>query len=141
LDISDIWEDGDVADAEDSGKEDKMKKLVLPIILALSSVPLFALKTVSPIDNIVLNFQKASLSVKEKKDLIHMREEEKLARDVYLTLYRKWGLPVFKNISKSESWHMHMIKLLLDKYNLPDPVIKTGDKIGVFENQKLHRVL
>lgn len=33
-----------------------------------------------------------SLSEVEKTDLIYMREEEKLARDVYQTLYENWGV-------------------------------------------------
>ena len=80
---------------------------------------------------------KESLSRREKKDLLFMREEEKLARDVYQSLYEMWQMPVFRNISKSEQRHMDMIKLLLDKYNLPDPVEITGDKRGVFKNRRL----
>lgn len=117
-----------------------MKKLIIPVIAAVLGMPLIASTSFSPIEKTVLNIKKSALSIREKKDLIHMREEEKLARDVYLTLYKKWKLPVFKNIAKAESWHMHMIKLLLDKYNLPDPVFKTGDRIGVFKNRKLQRL-
>ncbi len=35
---------------------------------------------------------------------------------------------------------MHMIKLLLDKYGLNDPVEKTGDRVGVFESKKLQKL-
>jgi hypothetical protein len=35
-----------------------------------------------------------------------MREEEKLARDVYIALYEKWGLRTFLNIAESEQQHM-----------------------------------
>ena len=34
--------------------------------------------------------------------LMEMREEEKLARDVYTVLYEEWDHIVFNNISKSE---------------------------------------
>ena len=34
--------------------------------------------------------------------LVFMREEEKLARDVYLTMSDRWGAPVFENIAASE---------------------------------------
>lgn len=71
-----------------------------------------------------------ALSVEEEHGLIFMREEEKLARDVYLTLYDMWGLSIFKNIAKSEQSHTDAIKLLIEKYQLADPVV--DDSIGVF---------
>ena len=40
------------------------------------------------------------LSDAEILGLQFMREEEKLARDVYVSLYEQWGLMPFKNISK-----------------------------------------
>ncbi|MDC7124090.1 MAG: DUF2202 domain-containing protein [Spirochaetales bacterium] len=55
-----------------------------------------------------------TLSEKEKENLIFMAEEEKLARDVYLGLYDKWNLPVFKNIANSEQMHMDAVTFLLD---------------------------
>jgi hypothetical protein len=63
----------------------------------------------------------ANLTPSEKDWLAYIREEEKLARDVYLFLYDKWQLPIFANISKSEQTHMDAIKTLLDRYGLPDP--------------------
>jgi hypothetical protein len=36
------------------------------------------------------------LSAEEAAALAYMREEEKLAHDVYMTLYAQWGLPVFQ---------------------------------------------
>lgn len=86
------------------------------------------------IDSYVLNLPKQDLSEAEKNGLIHMREDEKLARDVYLTLYNKWHLSVFQNISKAEKQHMHLVKVLLDKYNISDPVEEAGDEIGVFKD-------
>jgi len=67
--------------------------------------------------------------------LVFMREEEKLARDVYLFFYEKYGLRIFNNIAKSENTHMTAIKMLLDKYELKDPV--EIDEMGVFQNQDL----
>lgn len=80
------------------------------------------------------------LSEEEINDLIHMREEEKLARDVYITLYKKWGMKIFYNISQSEQRHMDAIKRMLDKYGLPDPVEETNDTIGVFVNPELQEL-
>ncbi|MEA1911685.1 MAG: DUF2202 domain-containing protein, partial [Spirochaetota bacterium] len=47
-----------------------------------------------------------SISETEAEGILLMREEEKLARDVYLTLYDKWGLRTFTNIAGAESTHM-----------------------------------
>jgi hypothetical protein len=66
----------------------------------------------------------------EELGLIKMREEEKLARDVYATLYDVWEMPIFSNISQSEQRHMNAVKVLIDKYDLVDPV--TDSTVGVF---------
>ena len=65
--------------------------------------------------------------------LIHMRVEEKLARDVYLTLFDTWGLSIFNNIAVSEQRHMDAIKNLLDKYGIEDPV-EDPDVRGGFDD-------
>ncbi len=75
------------------------------------------------------------LSQEEIDGLLLMREEEKLARDVYLELYDKWGIRIFSNIASSEQTHTDAVKSLLDKYDLEDPV--GDDARGVFENQEL----
>jgi hypothetical protein len=77
----------------------------------------------------------SSLSSVEKTDLLFMREEEKLARDVYLTLYETWGLAVFSNIASSEQSHMDAVLKLLRTYRLPDPT--AGNAIGEFTNPAL----
>ncbi|HQS52766.1 MAG TPA: DUF2202 domain-containing protein, partial [Daejeonella sp.] len=64
-----------------------------------------------------------------------LREEEKLAMDVYITLYNKWGAKIFDNISKSENSHMSLVLSLLTKYDLPDPV--GSNTVGIFKNTNL----
>lgn len=76
-----------------------------------------------------------TLSDAEVTDLVFMREEEKLARDVYLTLYNTWGVSIFNNIAASEQMHTDSIKALLDAYGIADPV--TTDTVGVFTNAEL----
>jgi len=88
----------------------------------------------------VQNLPRQPLSKSEVADLLYMREEEKLARDVYLTLSKFYPLPVFRNISRSEEQHMKMVKVLLDKYGIPDPVAESGGKVGVFKNKKLQEL-
>ena len=46
------------------------------------------------------------------EQLTRMREEEKLARDVYITLARTSGLQIFERIAKAESQHMHAVSQL-----------------------------
>ncbi len=77
----------------------------------------------------------ATLDADEIADLLYMREEEKLARDVYRTLYELWALPVFDNISESEQVHTTSVEDMLEKYDVPDPV--ADDSTGVFVNQDL----
>lgn len=75
------------------------------------------------------------LSTTERDGLIYMREEEKLARDVYLVLYEQWNVRIFNNISKAEQRHTDAVKYLLDRYQIDDPV--TNNEIGSFTNQDL----
>ncbi len=84
---------------------------------------------------IITNLPMQNLSLEEEVGLRKMREEEKLARDVYQTLYDRWQLPIFANIARSEQQHMDAVKILLDKYNRLDPV--TDNTIGVFTDHEL----
>jgi hypothetical protein len=70
------------------------------------------------------------LSQEERDGLIHMRIEEKLARDVYIVMGNLWDYKIFLNIQLSEQKHMEAVKRLLDKYSVPDPL--TTDSVGVF---------
>lgn len=74
------------------------------------------------------------LNAEEAAALIFMREEEKLAHDVYVTLHEQWGLPIFQIISQSELTHTDSVKILLDRYGLNDPASST---IGVFSDPEL----
>jgi hypothetical protein len=114
-----------------------MKKLLLSLVTG-ALLATNAIASPKPVDRVIYKMPKESLSTQEVKDLLHMREEEKLARDVYLTLYSKWHMPIFKNIARSESWHMHMIKVLLNKYRLKDPVV--SNKVGAFSNPELKKL-
>jgi len=73
------------------------------------------------------------LSAQEQADLLYMREEEKLARDVYLTLSAKWKTPIFSNIAASEQNHMDSILNLLNRYGVADPVAGMG--VGEFATE------
>lgn len=79
-----------------------------------------------------------SLNPAELTSLSFMREEEKLARDVYITLYNKWGVNIFTNISASEQTHMDAVLMLLNKYGLTDPA--GTNAVGVFNNATLQNL-
>lgn len=84
----------------------------------------------------IANFPKSELSDIEIADIIKMREEEKLARDVYSTLGEMWGKNVFLNIQDSEDSHTSEVQQLIDRYELNDPVI--DDTIGVFTSSEMN---
>jgi hypothetical protein len=75
------------------------------------------------------------LTQAEMDGLLWMREEEKLARDVYLAFYDLYNMPVFQNIAGSEQAHMDSVKTLLDTYGLSDPAANTP--AGVFVDPEL----
>lgn len=78
------------------------------------------------------------LSDAERAGLLLMREEEKLARDVYWTLYDAWGDSIFSNIAQSEETHTEAVRDLLVKYDIPDPV--AADAVGVFTNEVMQKL-
>ena len=75
------------------------------------------------------------LSAVEAEWLTLMREEEKLARDVYSNLFQTWGVLVFRNIAGSEQRHFDAIGLLINRYGLQDPA--ADDVPGIFTNPEL----
>jgi hypothetical protein len=76
-----------------------------------------------------------ALSEAEIEGILYMREEEKLARDVYLALYQKWGQPSFQNIANSEQTHTEAVLALIERYSLADPAADLP--AGVFANATL----
>ncbi len=79
----------------------------------------------------------ADISETEAATLTFMREEEKMARDVYLTLYDVWQIQSFASISRAEQQHMDQLKSLLDSYDLPDPVL---EDVGIFANSTIQNL-
>jgi hypothetical protein len=89
----------------------------------------------SNINNQIALLPKTALSDVELNGLLHMREEEKLARDVYTTMYIKYGVKIFSNIYASEQTHMDALLQLLNKYSIADPV--GTNPVGVFKDEAL----
>lgn len=103
-----------------------MKKIFLAVFLLTGTTSSFAQ-------------QNSPLNQQERDAILYMREEEKLARDVYNLLYDKWGTNPFDNIRQSEQVHMDRMKTLITTYQLEDPVMKNLDKQGVFTNVLLQQ--
>ncbi len=67
-----------------------------------------------------------------------MREEEKLALDVYAVFSQQWGGRPFSNIVRAEQMHMDAVGNLLKTYKLEDPI--KGLKPGEFKDPKLKKL-
>lgn len=74
----------------------------------------------------------ATLSDVEIASLLTMREEEKLAHDVYVTFFDSYGEAIFQNIANSESMHMETVLHLIVGFGLEDPAV---DGTGNFSNE------
>lgn len=74
------------------------------------------------------------LTEQDKIDLHYLQEEEKLARDVYLTLRAKFNSVVFQNISESEQRHTDSVLNLLNLYQIPSVALS---EVGKFHDASL----
>jgi len=108
----------------------RVVKILIGFMVLLLAAPLLSAKGGSPSN------AGASLTETETAYILFMREEEKLARDVYLTLGDHWNMAVFDNIAVSEQQHMDAMKTLVEKYGLNDPVTDEND-VGTFTNDEL----
>ncbi len=79
----------------------------------------------------------ATLTSREKEGMLFIWEEEKAARDLYMSLYDKNNLTIFMNLVRSEQSHMDQAKAIIDKYGLTIP---GNDEQGVFPNQTLQKI-
>jgi hypothetical protein len=64
-----------------------------------------------------------ALSAEAAATLLWMREEEKLARDVYVQLYQRWKKPVFSQIATSEQRHFDAVGVKIRTFGLTDPAL------------------
>lgn len=104
-----------------------MKKMVFLVLLTS-----IMLSNCSDDDND--NVALIPLSQTEINDLKFLREEEKLAHDVYLFSFEKYQINIFNSISQSEQTHTESVLALLNKYGIVDPA---SAQIGIFNNQDL----
>jgi hypothetical protein len=115
-------------------------KILMTTLLALSaalSLPASAGNWPSPRDHRIV-VAPAPLSSAEAETLQWMREEEKLARDVYLELYSRWKLPEFQRIANSEQRHFDALGKQLTRYSLTDPALAFPGAFSRIELQDLY---
>lgn len=70
----------------------------------------------------------------EETGILQMREEEKMAHDVYTSFYSQWNLAEFANIATAETNHYNAVYTLISAYGLTDP--STG-VTGTFTNSTI----
>mgnify|MGYP000486178834 CR=1 FL=1 len=108
-----------------------MKKISMIFLMMLSIGLTWTLTGCDKEDDIDPTDQ---LTAQEIEDLQFMREEEKLARDVYLYMDEKYDFMVFANISGSEQKHMDFVLDIMEKYGVDD---NADPERGVFNNPNL----
>jgi len=81
------------------------------------------------------------LDAEQETTLLWMREEEKLARDVYLAMSVSWGQPVFSNIASSEQRHMDALLKKINTFGLSDPAYPETGEFSIEELQHLYNEL
>ena len=104
------------------------------VVVILLTVIFVTISSCSDDNTTITELETSALSQQEVDDLKFLREEEKLARDVYLFSFDKYGEAIFNSISQSEQQHMDQVLLLLNTYQLSDPA---STERGVFTNQAL----
>lgn len=81
-----------------------------------------------------LDSKSTTLSSADETGLLHMREEEKLAHDLYAAYAENYDLRIFSNITLSEANHMEAVLVLLENFGLTDPA---SPDAGVFDDASL----
>ena len=114
-----------------------MSFLKLFIIVGFSAVSI-ALNTDTAIagknTDAISSDSNVALDFNEQTHLEFMCEEEKLARDVYITLGTKHPeSAIFGRIDDSEERHKCAVTDMLEKYGVPNP--STNDNVGVFTGE------
>ena len=87
---------------------------------------------------LVLATGASALTQDDVAAILFMKQEEKVARDVYNTLHAKWGVAIFANIASSEQQHMDAVSGLIVRYKLNDPTPAAPGEFTYPELQDLH---
>lgn len=92
-------------------------------------------QSLAAVQSSVTNLPLETLDSAERERILFIREEEKLAYDVYQTLFDRYGVKIFQNIPNSEMSHMEAMLSIIKKYQLIDPMDKNPR--GIFTDPAL----
>jgi len=79
-----------------------------------------------------------ALTQADAKNILFIKQEEKVARDTYQALYAKWGHVTFANIAVAEQRHMDAMDGLIARYKLTDTTPAGGGEFTIPELQALY---
>lgn len=106
--------------------------------LSFLLIPMAALFTgCSDDDTLDTTLSTQQLSELEVADLQFLREEEKLAHDVYTYAFERYGVSIFSNIAASEQTHTDAVLDLMTAYQVED---SASQSMGVFNNAELAKL-
>ncbi|MGL4650901.1 MAG: DUF2202 domain-containing protein [Caldilineaceae bacterium] len=111
--------------------------LIVCALLTLTVLPAFGSETpAAPAPAPVVTALPAAtaLTDAQAQGLSYMREEEKLAHDLYVTMGEIWGTRAFANIAQAETRHQSAVTSLQDRYGLDTPA---ADSTGIFVDGNL----
>lgn len=91
----------------------------------------------APLHNQLLTASTDELTEAEVESLLFMREEEKLAGDVFHYFHNLWGSPIFQNVAESEDMHTESVLSLLNLYGTADTAVLEA---GVYSNADLQEL-
>jgi hypothetical protein len=108
----------------------------LALTLSIASTLLFAC-TDDNKETIDTLAQVTPLTTQEIEDLQFLREEEKLARDMYTHAYNLYGVNIFNNIASSKQRHTNSVLELMNRYEVEDIATAT---LGDFTDSELSQL-
>lgn len=79
-----------------------------------------------------------ALTPAEATGVLYLKQEEKLARDVYQVLAARWDQAVFRNLAAAEQRHLDAVNLLIARYDLADPAPAEPGRFSIPELQSLY---
>ena len=80
----------------------------------------------------------ADLTADEIEFIYAVREDEKVARDLYFSFFGTFGLKPFENIGKAEDNHIKATEKLFDYYEIDYPALSENGKFENAIRQKLY---
>jgi hypothetical protein len=118
------------------------KSEVMPTPLADQTEIVQVDVTATNLKSLNLNYvPTAPLTQDETAGLLFMREEEKLAHDVYIYFFNLYGENIFNRIANSEQRHTDAILGLINFYGLTDPALATPGSFTNADLQTLYTTL